>query len=136
MTSIEPRFIPIHLPDRNQPNELSLYCKRNKEPPVRRSLSQSVIGLLLLGVPHVAPHDEGLMKENIFGLLRRDVLPFPVLVCVGLIPVKSGARLQVIEGRHCIWPYTGSSQAWRPGANRWSAQARFASSIENGPGVQ
>src|SRR5277367_5686405 len=40
------------------------------------------------------------MKEYVLRLLRRDVVPVPVLLRVGFVPIKPGTTLQWIRGRH------------------------------------
>jgi hypothetical protein len=48
----------------------------------------------------VATHHEWLVKKDILRLLGSHPMPFPVLVNIGVIPVKPSATLQRILCRH------------------------------------
>src|ERR1035438_4474805 len=45
------RFIPVHVPGRNHPNEFSPDREDYKQSPTRSSLAKSVVSLLHLGMP-------------------------------------------------------------------------------------
>src|ERR1039458_7241116 len=49
---------------------------------------------------YIAANCQWLMKEDVFSLLRSHLVPFPVLVEIGFVPVKPGATVQRIRGRH------------------------------------
>jgi hypothetical protein len=49
---------------------------------------------------NIAAYHKWLVKEDIFGVLRSHPVPFPVLVGVGIVPVKPDAILQRIRCRH------------------------------------
>ena len=43
---------------------------------------------------NVAPYHEWLVKKDIFGFLRSHLVPFPVFVGIGVVPVKPRTILQ------------------------------------------
>jgi hypothetical protein len=53
-----------------------------------------------MGMVYIAANNKRLMEKYFLGFLGRHLVPFPVLVCVGFIPLKSDATLQWILGRH------------------------------------
>jgi hypothetical protein len=42
-------------------------------------------------MPDVAANDQGLIEEDVFGFLRRDTVPFPILRRIRLVPLESRA---------------------------------------------
>lgn len=55
----------------------------------------------MLRVAHVAPHDEGLIEEDLFGLRRCDSVAPPVLSFIGGSPVKADVFFEwITPGRH------------------------------------
>jgi hypothetical protein len=48
-------------------------------------------------MPDVAANDQGLIEENIFGLLRSDLMPFPILLSVRIVPVEAGTAVQRVS---------------------------------------
>jgi hypothetical protein len=67
----------------------------------------------------IAAHHEWLVKEYVLGLLRRHPMPFPVLVGIGVVPVKPEAIFQRIHCCHksSIRPSYTSRPAHTPGSD-------------------
>jgi hypothetical protein len=49
---------------------------------------------------NIAAYHEWLMKKDIFGLLRRHPVAFPVFVGVGVVPFEADAILEWTQGSH------------------------------------
>jgi hypothetical protein len=100
MDAIDLCFIPVHVPDRNNADQITTNCKGCKEQPSRGRLSQRVIKVFASPMPHVTAHHQRFLKKYFFRFLGRDTMPLPVLLDVGFVPLKSYARLQRISSRH------------------------------------
>ena len=92
------RFVPVHVSGRNHSYELPPDREDYEQLPARTRLPEGVVSLLPLRMAKIAAHHEWLMKEYVLGLLRSYPMPFPVLVGIGVVPVKPEAILQRI---HC-----------------------------------
>jgi len=58
---------------------------------------------LALRVPDVAANHQRLVKENVFGLLRSNVMPLPILLSIAVVPIEPGAMIQrIVAFRHII----------------------------------
>ena len=100
VSRIDLRFVPVHVADRDHPNQGPANRERDEQPSRSAGLPKRVVPLLILGMPQVAAHHQRLVKEDILSFLRRYMMPFPVLYGVGRIPIEPRAIVQRIGSRH------------------------------------
>jgi hypothetical protein len=97
MDSIDLRFISIHVPGRDNANQVATNREGDEEKSPRSRLPYRVVTFFGFSMPHIATNDEGGLEEDLFGFLRRYRMPFPVLLCMRLVPIKSSAPIQRVS---------------------------------------
>src|ERR1700733_9897081 len=100
MYAIDLCFIPVHVSDRNNADQITTNREGNKEEPSRGRLPQCVITLFISPMPHVTAHDQWFLEKYFFCFLECYTMPLPVLLRVRFVPFKSDARLQWIFSGH------------------------------------
>ena len=52
-------------------------------------------------MPLIAADDERLIEKDVFGFFLGDLMPLPILLSIGFVPIEAGAVLQrVLAFRH------------------------------------
>jgi len=100
MYPIDLRFISIHVPARDNPDQVATNRESSKKKPSRNRLPERVIALFGLVMPHIASYYERFLEKDLFRLLGRYRMPLPNLPGVGFIPIKSGTPIQRISIGH------------------------------------
>jgi hypothetical protein len=78
----------VHVSNRNHTNEIAPHGERRKQAPAGAGPAENVVSPFLLRVPDVPPDDQGFIEEHILCFFGRDVVSFPVLVGIAIVPVK------------------------------------------------
>jgi hypothetical protein len=94
------RFVPVHVPGRYDSYEFSPGREYYKKAPASGSRPEGVVSLLTLRMPEIATYYERLLKKDVFRFLRSHLVAFPVLVGIGIVPVKPDALVQWIACYH------------------------------------
>jgi len=87
------RFVAVHIPDRNHPDEFCPYGKRNKQATAHTCLAEGVISLLfcLSRMPGITVNDQRIMKEDVLGFFWRHLVTLPILVRIAFVPIEPDA---------------------------------------------
>lgn len=84
----------VHVSNRNHTNEIAPHGERGKQAPADAGPAESVVPPFPLRVSGVAPDNQGFIEEHILCFFGRDVVPFPVLLDIAIIPVEPGTTRQ------------------------------------------
>lgn len=103
MPSVLLNFPSIHIACRDHPNQLAPDRIRDKEQPSARRAADCPVALFARRVPDVAAHHQRLLKENVLGLLWRNLVPLPILDDVRFIPIESETLAKRIAPRHTLY---------------------------------
>lgn len=98
----------VHVANRYDSDQVAPNGERNKQISLASRLAQGVVSLLALRITWVAANDQRLIEKHIFGFFRSDLMPIPILLNVGFIPIKSGTFVERVVRLCQKFQYTSS----------------------------